>query len=84
MAYDKIEGKKVPGNQFGNLFDKRQASPCWGDSLAVGSGKGLIVPVTLGTLDEIKRVNIAIEKSVEVVPLLVKRLGIAAASCGSA
>ncbi len=58
--------------------------PCWGDSLAVVSRTGLTVPVMKGTLDQIKRVTIAVEKSVEVSPLLVARLGIAAVSCDSA
>ncbi len=61
------------------------SSPCWGDSLAVGSSRrGLTVPVTKGMLDEIKRVTIAMELSVEVVPLLVARLSIAAVSSDSA
>ncbi len=37
-----------------------------------------------GMLDEIKRVTIAIETSVEVVPLLVARLSVAAVSCNTA
>ncbi len=41
-------------------------------------------PVRPGTLEEINRVTIVTEKSVEVVPLLVARLGIAAMSLGSA
>ncbi len=40
--------------------------------------------MTYITLDEIKRVTIAVEKSVEVAPLLVARLSIAAVSCDSA
>ncbi len=40
--------------------------------------------MTWGTLDEINRVAIAFEKSVEVAPLLVARLSIAAVSCDSA
>ncbi len=52
-------------------------------SLAVGSRR-LTAPVTKGTLDESKRVAIAVAKSVEVAPLLVARLRIAAVSCDSA
>ncbi len=80
MSYEKIEGAKVSVNQFGYVFDLWWGSPCWGDSFAVISRRGL----TYVTLDEIKRVTIAVEKSVEVAPLLVKRLSIAAVSCDSA
>ncbi len=51
----------MSGNQFGYVFE----------SLAVASRRGLTVSVTLGTLDEIKGVTIAIETSVELIPLLV-------------
>ncbi len=55
-----------------------------GGSLAVGSRRGLTDPVRPGTLDEINRVTIVTEKSMEVVPLLVARLDIAAMSLDSA
>ncbi len=71
MSYEKIEGAKVSGNQF----------LTYGRALHVGGRRGLTVP---GTVDEIKRVTIAIEKSVEVAPLLVARLGVAVVSCDSA
>ncbi len=53
----------------------------YGRALHVGGRRGLTVP---GTVDEITRVTIAIEKSVEVAPLLVARLSIAVVSCDSA
>ncbi len=49
-----------------------------GGSLAVGSRGGVDRCGDCCTLDEIKRVAIAVEKSVEVAPLLVARLSIAA------
>ncbi len=70
---------------MGYDVDVWSCSPCWGGgSRDVGSRRRLTVPVTKGTLDEIKRVAIAVEKSVEVAPPLVARLSFAAVSCDSA
>ncbi len=80
----KLKGRRCRAISSDTFLTYGRAHHVGGGSLAVGSRRRLTVPVTWGTLDEIKRVAIAVERSVEVAPLLVARLSIAAVSCDSA